>query len=142
MSCQSGTCLVTCSGSAGDTLCSSINAALTCSDLAGGFCLRACNVAYGSTKCPGGLSCLASENACLPNGSFLGSACATGNVCSGSPMLVCVPSGTPTCGAGCSIASGQPAANAYCTGVGNQTGTGYDTCTNVSGSLYVCTNAP
>ncbi len=138
MSCRSGRCVVNCpAGAPGDTLCGQVNSALTCSDAAGGFCLPACQ----SGNCPDGLSCLAApgENACLPNGSFLGARCATGNVCSGDPMLVCVPGGTPVCGAGCSIANGQPAANTYCATVGSAVGQPFDTCTNLGGSLYVCT---
>jgi hypothetical protein len=97
-----------------------------------------CLVNCAPGPCPNGTTCLSSENVCLPNGSFLGAPCASGGACSGSPMLVCVPGGTPTCAAGCSLANGQMAANTYCTNVGNMTGNNYDTCGNVMGDLYVC----
>jgi hypothetical protein len=53
-------------------------------------------------------------------------------------MLVCVPGGTPTCAAGCSLANGQNAANTYCTNVGTMTGNNFDTCGNVMGDLNIC----
>jgi hypothetical protein len=147
MSCHSGACVVECPGGGmnGDTLCGMVSAALTCSDAGGDLCVPACNVAYGSSKCPSGLSCLASsgENTCLPDGSFLGAACAGGTTCSGSPMLVCVPGSTALCGAGCTIGTAvgaQATANGYCTQVGSSLGTGYNTCTALSANLHVCTS--
>jgi hypothetical protein len=53
-------------------------------------------------------------------------------------MLVCVPSATPVCGAGCSISNGQTAANQYCTSVGTSLMTGYNTCVDAGGGLRIC----
>jgi hypothetical protein len=137
MSCRNGTCVVNCpAGSDGDTLCSMVNSALTCSDAGGGLCVPGCN----SGNCPNGLSCLTSENACLPNGTFPGAACASGNTCRGAPMLVCVPGSTPKCAPGCNVNDGQSNANTYCTQVGSNLGTDLNTCTDVGGGLHVCTH--
>jgi hypothetical protein len=51
-------------------------------------------------------------------------------------MLTCVPGQTPRCGAGC---DGQSNANAYCSMVGEQLGTDFNTCADVGGGLHVCT---
>jgi hypothetical protein len=83
MSCVQGTCVVGCSESGkwpgyGDTLCSFVDASLTCATAAGSICVRGCGA---SGACDNGYSCLdpgalpAHENACLPTGSFPGSAC-------------------------------------------------------------------
>lgn len=139
MSCRSGSCVVNCpSGASGDAVCGAVNPGLTCSDMAGGFCLPACV----SGNCPTGLSCLTNpdENACLPNGSFLGARCAANNQCSGQPNLVCVPGTPPVCGAGCQTT--EAAGDAYCAGVGSQVGQPWDACLDVGGGLLVCSVAP
>jgi hypothetical protein len=146
MQCVRGTCVIGCSETGkyagyGEALCGFADPSLTCSQASGSICVEAC--AAGS--CSAGFSCLdpgtapAHENACLPNGTFLGSACAAGNVCSGQPMLTCVPGAKPVCAAGCSVASGETAANQYCTQVGTSTGTGFNTCSDVGGGLHICT---
>jgi hypothetical protein len=84
MVCAAGTCVVSCSEVGkwpgyGDTLCSFVDASLTCSTSAGSLCVRGCAATSGA--CDTGYSCLdpgalpAHENACLPTGSFPGSAC-------------------------------------------------------------------
>jgi hypothetical protein len=144
MFCSSGLCLIQCQNAgpfaSGDDLCSTVNPALTCvTNPSTDFCAPACV----SNMCPAGRSCLTSENACLPTGSFLGSPCAGGTTCSGAPMLVCVPGGSPTCGPGCA-AAGAP--SAYCQGVAGAYGTTWDTCTDVIGDpsveLLLCIDAP
>lgn len=137
MTCRSGSCLVSCSGGAGDALCGQINAALTCSDAAGGVCVPAC----ASGNCPAGLSCLASpgENTCLPNGTFLGARCGSDNTCTGEPDLVCVPGSTPICGAGCPTT--EASGDQYCVGVAAQVGATFNACSNVGGGLLVCTTS-
>ena len=142
MICSNDRCVVQCEAPGvfanGDALCGVVSSSLTCvSSPATDVCVMACGEA---NACPAGLSCLASQDACLPTGSFLGSPCAPGGVCAGSPMLVCVP-GASVCGAGC---AGVPPAerNAYCTGVGTQLGTGYNTCVDVdpgAGETLTCT---
>jgi hypothetical protein len=141
MICMSGVCAVQCQSdilpfASGDALCATVNAALTCvTNPATDFCAPACV----SGACPTGRSCLGSENACLPTGSFLGSPCASG-ACSGAPMLVCAGS---ACAAGC---TGPVGPSAYCDGVGTAYGTGYDTCNDVNphpvDELLICVDAP
>ncbi len=91
-SCVSGTCAVDCNDTTaqtGDGLCAAVNAALTCMptnpSTGAGSCVYACG---SGGACPAGYSCLeptgtktGAQNACLPNGSFPGSACATGDAC-------------------------------------------------------------
>jgi hypothetical protein len=91
MTCVHGTCVIGCSegakwGGYGDALCSLVNPTLTCATRAGEICARAC-AAGGS--CDSGYSCLdpgaipGHENACLPDGTFPGSACrqSSGDAC-------------------------------------------------------------
>jgi hypothetical protein len=130
MFCSSGTCVVQCQTpgpfSSGDNLCATVNPALTCvTNPSTDFCAPACV----SGMCPTGQSCLGSENACLPTGSFLGSPCAGGTTCSGAPMLVCVPSASPTCGPGC---TGPQGPSEYCGGVAAAYGTAWDTCADAN----------
>jgi hypothetical protein len=90
MVCASGTCVVDCDESGqwdgyGDTLCRFVDPTLTCSESAGSICVLACEAG----ACDDGYSCLnpgqipEAENACLPDGSFPGSACraTVGNQC-------------------------------------------------------------
>jgi hypothetical protein len=99
MECVDGTCFATCDdGAGGDTFCAGISALLTCSVAAGGLCVPACDA--GSCAAYPGTSCLLTENACLPNGSFPGSTCAAGDLCSQTPIpMVCI---TNTCLINCS----------------------------------------
>jgi len=154
MQCVNGACVIGCSESGkyagyGEALCGFADPSLTCAQAAGSICVKGCV----SGACDTGYSCLipgtapAQENACLPNGTFLGSKCATGNMCypTQTQPLVCVPSGTPACGWSCASqfqGGGQGPANTYCTGVGTQLGTGFDTCQDVGGGLRICINAP
>jgi len=134
MTCRNNVCLVSCpAGSSGDELCSMLSGSLTCADAGGNVCVPACNAG----SCPSGLSCLAYENACLPNGTFPGAACASGNRCNGSPMLACVP-GQNRCAPGCNIDEGQDNANSYCSMVGSQLGAAFNNCADVGGGLHVC----
>lgn len=146
MQCVNGTCAIDCSESDkwegyGDALCSFADPTLTCAQSANSICVKACT----NGMCSPGFSCLEpgpvpeNENACLPSGSFLGSACARGNVCRGNPMLVCVPGNTPTCAAGCSTSNGQQAADEYCSQVGSNLGTGFNRCVSAGGNnLFIC----
>lgn len=130
--CMSGGCVVDCEGD-NEALCGAIDPALTCvSNSENDFCAIACV----DGMCPSGTSCLTSQNACLPTGTFLGSPCAGGTTCSGDPMLVCVPGETPRCAAGCTTAE---TSSPYCVGVGTNYGTGYQDCTDVGGGLLICT---
>jgi hypothetical protein len=81
-SCFGGMCLVDCDETnvqTGDALCGAIDASLTCMPMDGkkGLCVPHCV----SGQCSTGLSCYGAENACLPNGSFPGSACAFDDTC-------------------------------------------------------------
>lgn len=78
MECVSDICTVSCPSN-DDDLCETVDSALTCSETAGDVCTYACS---GGT-CPTGYSCLdpGTEAACLPNGTFPGSACRPGNEC-------------------------------------------------------------
>ena len=139
MRCQQGTCVVQCASgmvapfASGDALCGVVSSSLTCVDSAGAnaFCTLKCGA--GNT-CPtgSGLSCLTSQQACLPTGSFLGSPCATGNVCSPAPPipLACVPGGSPTCAASCTAGD-----NSYCMNLG----LGFTQCQTLAPGLSVCT---
>jgi hypothetical protein len=155
MQCKSGACVIGCSEAGkyagyGEALCGFADPSLTCAQAAGSICVKACTTG----TCGAGYSCLDAgaapthENSCLPNGTFLGAACATGNVCLASQQqpLVCVPASTPVCGWSCAAQftqAGQSMANAYCTGVASQIpGTGFDTCQDVGGGLRICINAP
>jgi hypothetical protein len=133
MRCQTGVCVVDCDNTAtlqkGDGLCEAVNPALTCVDSAAApFCSVKCGA--GNT-CATGTSCLTSQQACLPTGSFLGSPCASG-ACSPSavPMLACAPNNT--CAARCNTGAGM--GNAYCMALG----VGLTTCQAVSASLEIC----
>ena len=81
MKCVDDQCLIDCAVG-GDTLCEAVG--LTCSESAGNVCVYPCDENDGS--CPDGFSCLVLgtagvENACLPDGSFPGSACAANDSC-------------------------------------------------------------
>ena len=137
MRCQSSTCVVQCASGMvapfanGDALCGVVSSTLTCVDTAGpqAFCTLKCGAA---NTCPTGLSCLTSQQACLPTGSFLTSPCATGNVCSTAPPipLACVPGGSPTCAASCSAGD-----NTYCMNLN----LGFTQCQTLAPGLSVCT---
>lgn len=145
MQCVNGTCTIGCSESGkwagyGDALCSFADPTLTCAQAANSICVTACNAG----SCRGGYACLdpgtvpQHENACLPNGSFIGAPCANGNVCRGSPMLVCVPGSNARCAAGCDITGGQSAADNDCLQVGNMLGAGFNRCVSAGGNLHIC----
>ena len=141
MRCQSGVCVVQCASfapfAASDALCGAVSSTLTCVDSAGpqAFCSLKCGA--GNT-CPTGMSCLTSQQACLPTGSFLGSPCASG-ACSptAQPTLVCAPTGAPpapsVCQARCNVGAGMD--NAYCVGIG----VGFTQCQMIAAGLEVCT---
>jgi hypothetical protein len=79
MVCAEGTCVVACPSN-DDALCTEVSDSLTCSESAGNLCVLECVLG----ACPSGYSCLnpGAENACLPDGTFPGSACrATGQAC-------------------------------------------------------------
>lgn len=77
MSCADGTCVIPCeAGVAGDAACAAVDAALGCSGAAGA-CVPLCQ----EGACPGGMSCFASEERCLPTGAFPGSPCPPGGPC-------------------------------------------------------------
>jgi hypothetical protein len=91
MSCVAGTCVIGCSetdkwSGYGDALCSLVDPSLTCATAAGSICVRTCSSEAG---CDSGFSCLdpgnvaSHQNACLPNGTFPGSACrpSSGDAC-------------------------------------------------------------
>ena len=129
---QSHVCVVPCAGNdeqANDGLCHAVNSTLTCSESAGHICVRACN--QGGTCDDAGFSCLnpLSEAACLPNGSFPGSACATGNLC--AP----VQSGAGTTPQDCIPSAAAPAGQCVPKCVGNVDAT----CTNIS-PLLTCSS--
>ena len=141
MVCSSGTCVVQCQAPGlfanGDALCAVVSSALTClTTPATDVCVTACG---DGNACPTGYSCLTSQDACLPTGSFLGSPCAGGTTCSGtSPPLACAPGATPSCAAACS-----EGAHAYCAGLAPMFGQTWDTC--VAGGLggaFICYDAP
>jgi hypothetical protein len=139
MICSGGTCAIECETpgvfASGDALCGVVNPALTCvSSPDTDVCVIACG---DGNACPAGYSCLTSRDACLPNGSFLGSPCAGGTTCSGTtPPLACAPGATPTCAASCSPA-GMP--STQCQGLASTFGQTWDTCTNAGlGGALIC----
>jgi hypothetical protein len=142
MVCASNKCVVQCETPGafdnGDALCGVISPALTCLSTSPiDVCVTACGE---SNACPAGNSCLVSQDACLPTGSFLGSPCAGGTACNGAgtPPLACGPTGT--CGAACA-----DGAHAYCTGLGAMFGQTWDTCVDPDGpgpSAQICIDAP
>ncbi len=73
MECVNDTCVVSC-GTNNDALCQAVDASLTCSETASDVCVVACG---DEGACPSGYACFDAgvENACLPTGSFPGSAC-------------------------------------------------------------------
>jgi hypothetical protein len=77
MVCSNNTCAVDCDIAdevTNDGVCDGVSDTLTCSESAGHLCVLKCG--NGGT-CPTGYSCLSpgAENACLPDGTFPGSAC-------------------------------------------------------------------
>ncbi len=124
MACVGGKCLVGCA-QGGTALCEGVDPGLMCSDAAGAHCLPKCV----SGACDAGLSCFATEGACLPTGSFPGSPCpATGGcaqdvggdaavdlACVGGACLVqCAEGGTPLCEAVSPILACSAAAGGHC----------------------------
>ena len=119
-SCVNDICVVDCNDTqvqTGDGLCAAVNGALTCMPTnpatGDGSCVYGC---VGGL-CPTGYTChepdgtqTGAQNACLPNGSFPGSPCATGDVCGeyGGVGMTCAAG---TCVITC-------AAEATCTAVG------------------------
>jgi hypothetical protein len=92
MACVSGKCAIGCSEAGkwagyGEALCSFADPTLTCAQAANSVCVKQCSTG----TCGSGYSCLdagavpAHENACLPNGSFPGSACGPNNTCGAGP---------------------------------------------------------
>lgn len=77
MVCANNVCAVNCNLGSNETIndavCAGVNSALTCAESGGHLCVVACV----SGQCGTGFSCFDSlgENACLPNGTFPGSAC-------------------------------------------------------------------
>jgi hypothetical protein len=135
MVCASNKCVVQCEApgpfTSGDVLCGFVSPALTCLANPAGVdvCVTACGE---SNACPAGLSCLVSQDACLPTGSFLGSPCASG-MCdgAGTPPLACAPS-MNSCAAACSSLSAA-GGSAYCQGVAANFGQSWDTCVDADG---------
>lgn len=128
MICNAGRCVVQCEApgifASGDALCGAVSSVLTCVNGPG---VDVCVIACGEgDACPAGSSCLTSQDACLPTGTFLGSPCAEGNACDGSPSLVCQP-GAAVCVAGCGHLP-EANRNGYCSTLGAQLGTGWNTC--------------
>jgi hypothetical protein len=82
--CTFGVCAVDCEtgngATANDQFCAALHPGATCSESAGNVCVDACDT---SGQCSAGFSCLnpGGENACLPDGTFPGSACAGGTTC-------------------------------------------------------------
>ena len=110
MVCVSNVCVVDCdtpgNAAADDALCETIG--LTCAESASDLCVVPC--AEDTASCPPSFSCLDPgvdhENACLPNGTFLGSTCRVGGVpCDplGALSAVCVE-GQDICALDCSFA--------------------------------------
>jgi hypothetical protein len=85
--------------------------------------------------CPTGYSCLdpGGENACLPNGSFPGSACATGSICSqdlggvAEADMVCIED---TCVVECNTPGDAAVDDALCAGISSAL-----TCSESAGDL-------
>ena len=126
MQCESGICVIGCDEAGkwpgfGDALCTFADPTLTCATAAGAVCVKACE----GGACGTGYSCFASENACLPNGSFPGSNCAPNDTCGAGPG-----------GTTMSCQSGKCAVN--CTPGG---GTGDGICQAVSSAL-TCFESP
>jgi hypothetical protein len=147
MVCSTATsrCVVQCEApgafASGDALCGVVSSSLTClTTPTVDICVTACGA---GDACPPGYSCLASQDACLPTGTFLGSPCAGGTTCTGTtPPITCVPGASPTCAASCTEA-GMP--SGYCQAVAAMTGTSFDTCTDVNPAaevLLICIDAP
>jgi hypothetical protein len=136
MRCQSGVCVVKCDNTEipkGDGLCEAVSPALTCVDSAGAaaFCSLKCGA---SNACATGTSCLTSQNACLPTGSFLGSPCAGGTTCSGSPPIICYAAQN-VCALDC---GGQGSPDAYCAGAAPSFGQTWDKCQLVAAGVNIC----
>jgi hypothetical protein len=122
MICENAVCVVECRETTGDAeaLCDSVSDVLTCSETAGNLCVRECD----DGSCDEGFSCLApgdgNENACLPDGTFPGSACrTTGAACDlvqGLFAMICVDD---VCVLDCSLpaSSGEVAGDGYCAGL-------------------------
>lgn len=146
LACVNNLCVVQCEAltvfASGDALCATINSALTCvGSPSVDFCTTAC-VGAGNA-CPAGNSCLVSEDACLPDGSFLGSACAGGTTCNsaGTPPLACAPGASPKCAAACAT---RGMSSGDCQALNASFGTTFDTCTDVdpgAATVLACIDA-
>jgi hypothetical protein len=122
LTCKAGTCVVNCDTDgdavADDAVCAGVDASLTCSETAGNICVPQCG--EGGT-CADGFSCLkpGTENACLPDGTFPGSACSGGTTCfdvSSGVHQTCL--GGETCAVTCTTGGSDAQNDAFCGGVG------------------------
>jgi hypothetical protein len=137
MLCVAATCVVECEttgdAAADDAVCEDVSSALTCAESAGNLCVFECVAG----ACPTGYSCLdpGGENACLPSGSFPGSACGAGNTCAqdlggnAEADMVCAAG---TCVVECATAGNAAADDAVCEGVSSAL-----TCAESAGDLCV-----
>jgi hypothetical protein len=132
MRCQTGVCVVQCATfapfAAADALCGAVSSSLTCVEPLGPQALCTLKCGAGNT-CATGTSCLTSQQACLPTGTFLGSPCASGNMCFGSAALPLACAGG-SCAATCTAGDG-----AYCTAVNPA----FTQCQTIAPGLSVCT---
>ncbi|MCP4601065.1 MAG: hypothetical protein GY847_11160, partial [Proteobacteria bacterium] len=123
--CIMGVCAIDCE-TYSDALCEGIDSSLTCADDAAGVCVPACV----SGVCPTGLSCYnlypGYDNACLPDGTFPGSACVD-DACYDVDYGAIVASQTCVSGV-CTIDCSDPPGGL----------TGDVLCGNVSSNLMTC----
>jgi hypothetical protein len=109
--CMQGMCVPTC---ANEGQCSTISAVLTCVE-AEGLCFPKCSATANCNPAAvgPGLSCMTSENACLPAGSFPGAPCTANNQCLsiGPVAQTCVgeAAGTGMCAPQCVPGAGGDA---------------------------------
>lgn len=146
LTCVADVCAVQCETltifASGDGLCGTVSSALTFVESpAPDVCVSKC---VTSDACSTGYSCLVSQDACLPTGSFLGSPCAGGSACAAgaTPALACVPAATPLCGAACDPLN---MGTEYCQALNGTLGTTFDTCGDAdpgAGEVFVCVDIP
>ncbi|MBI5479941.1 MAG: hypothetical protein HY906_13835, partial [Deltaproteobacteria bacterium] len=108
--CMNDLCVPTCTL---ESHCTGLSSLLTCVE-SEGICVYACV----SGACPTGYSCLTSENACLPTGSFPGSPCKAGDLCdnvNGIPQACVDSGGGKVCVATCANEGQCQAVNAVLT---------------------------